>query len=251
MASEGPPDVRPGGRPRSGAPTGPQRRRGPWLVKRAVDVLGSALGLVALSPVLLVLATMIRSRLGTPVLFTQVRPGLRGRPFTIYKFRTMLDASDAHGRPLPDEERLTPFGRALRSSSLDELPELVNVLKGDMSLVGPRPLIMDYLDRYTPEQARRMEVPPGITGLAQVEGRNAVSWEERFRLDVEYVDTWSLWLDASILWRTLRIVVAREGISAEGHATMPPFEGTRRDASTRPAPAGSDSDAAAQHEQRS
>lgn len=194
-------------------------------VKRALDIALSSAGIVVLSPVLILLAAAIRWNLGSPVLFTQTRPGLHGRPFTIYKFRTMLDARDDEGRPLPDEARLTPFGRFLRRSSLDELPELINVFKGDMSLVGPRPLIMAYLDRYTPTQARRMEMPPGITGLAQVSGRNALSWDERFRLDVEYVDRWSLGLDLAILARTVRAVLGREGISAEGHATMPEFLG--------------------------
>jgi lipopolysaccharide/colanic/teichoic acid biosynthesis glycosyltransferase len=215
---------------------GPMRR-----VKRLFDVAVSAVALVALSPLLLALALAIRWKLGAPVLFTQTRPGLHGRPFTIYKFRTMLDARDAEGRPLPDEERLTRFGRFLRASSLDELPELLNVLKGEMSLVGPRPLIMAYLDRYTPEQARRMEVPPGVTGLAQVRGRNAVSWDERFRLDVRYVDEWSLGLDLWILLQTIRAVVLREGISAEGHATMPEFRGASREAAEPEAdPSGAD-----------
>ena len=205
------------------------------LAKRVFDIAVAMLALVVLSPLLLVLAVLVRVRLGAPVLFRQVRPGLHGRPFTIYKFRTMRDAEDEYGRPLSDEARLTDFGRMLRSTSLDELPELVNVLKGDMSLVGPRPLIMAYVDRYTHEQARRMEVPPGITGLAQIAGRNAISWDERFRLDVEYVDTWTLALDVAILWRTFRTVLAREGINAEGHATMPEFTGPERDATEWPA----------------
>lgn len=196
------------------------------LVKRALDVVVSATLLVVLAPLLAVIAILVHRKLGSPVLFRQVRPGLHGAPFTILKFRTMLDAVGRDGRPLPDEQRLTRFGSFLRSASLDELPELVNVLRGEMSLVGPRPLIMAYLDRYTPEQARRMEMPPGITGLAQVSGRNAVSWEERFALDVRYVDTWSLWLDATILFRTVGAVLSREGVSAEGHATMPSFEGS-------------------------
>lgn len=195
-------------------------------IKRAFDVVVAGVGLIVLAPLLLGLAIAICIKLGSPVLFRQTRPGYKGRPFTIYKFRTMLDLKDPDGRPRPDAERLTRFGRVLRASSLDELPELVNVLKGDMSLVGPRPLIMEYLPRYTPEQARRMDVLPGITGLAQVSGRNAVSWAERFELDVEYVDSWSFALDLSILWRTVRAVLERDGIAAEGHATMPPFEGT-------------------------
>jgi lipopolysaccharide/colanic/teichoic acid biosynthesis glycosyltransferase len=208
-------------------------------VKRAFDVVAAGAGLIVLAPVLLGLAIAIRLKLGSPVLFRQTRPGYQGRPFTIYKFRTMLDLAGPDGRPRPDAERLTRFGRILRATSLDELPELVNVLKGDMSIVGPRPLIMEYLPRYTPEQARRMDVLPGITGLAQVSGRNAVSWEERFRLDVEYVDTWSFALDLRILWRTVRAVLVREGIAAEGHATMPPFlggEGAPAAGDDRPTP---------------
>ena len=208
----------------------PWRQR--WL-KRSFDLLAGAALIVLLSPVLAAIAIAVRLKLGAPILFTQVRPGLHGRPFTIYKFRTMLDARDQHGQPLPDEVRLTRFGRLLRSSSLDELPELINVLKGDMSLVGPRPLIMAYLDRYTPEQARRMEMLPGITGLAQVSGRNATAWEDRFRLDVEYVDTWSFGLDLMILLRTVKAVLTRQGVSAEGHATMPEFTGSRSEDATR------------------
>jgi lipopolysaccharide/colanic/teichoic acid biosynthesis glycosyltransferase len=171
------------------------------------------------------LVLSIQWKLGTPVLFVQQRPGLRGRPFKLLKFRTMMDGRDAQGRLLPDAERLTPFGRFLRSSSLDELPELFNVLKGDMSLVGPRPLLMEYLPRYTPEQARRHDVRPGITGWAQVNGRNALSWEEKFKLDVWYVDHQSFALDLKILWMTLFRVFQRKSISAEGHATMPKFMG--------------------------
>lgn len=193
------------------------------LVKRGMDILASAVSLVVLFPLLLVLAAAVRLFLGRPVLFRQVRPGLHGRPFVLYKFRTMRDLRDANGNLLPDEQRLTPFGRFLRSASLDELPELFNVLRGDMSLVGPRPLLMEYLDRYTPEQARRHEVKPGITGWAQVNGRNSLSWEDKFRLDVWYVDHWSLWLDFKILWLTVVKVLRREGISAAGSATMPEF----------------------------
>lgn len=196
-------------------------------VKRVFDVIASALLLIVLSPVLLVIALAVRINMGSPVLFKQVRAGLHGCPFTILKFRTMLDAFDHNGSPLPDEDRLTPLGRFLRSTSLDELPELVNVLRGDMSLVGPRPLLMEYLDRYTPEQARRHEVKPGITGWAQVNGRNALSWEEKFKLDVWYVDNWSLWLDLRILWLTCVAVLTRKGINAEGHATMPEFTGQK------------------------
>jgi len=196
-------------------------------VKRVFDVIASALLLIVLSPVLLVIALAVRINMGSPVLFKQVRAGLHGCPFTILKFRTMLDAFDHNGSPLPDEDRLIPLGRFLRSTSLDELPELVNVLRGDMSLVGPRPLLVEYLDRYTPEQARRHEVKPGITGWAQVNGRNALSWEEKFKLDVWYVDNWSLWLDLKILWLTLVAVLTRKGINAEGHATMPEFTGQK------------------------
>lgn len=199
-----------------------------WL-KRGVDIVGSSLMLLILSPLMLVLALLVWRKMGRPILFRQVRPGLHGKPFVMYKFRTMTDARDAQGNLLPDSERLTPFGKWLRATSLDELPELFNVLKGDMSLVGPRPLLMEYLDRYTPEQARRHEVKPGITGWAQIHGRNALSWEEKFKLDVWYVDHWSLWLDFKILWRTLWIVLKREGISADGHATMPEFRGAARD----------------------
>ena len=196
-------------------------------MKRVVDIFGAGLGLLILSPLILCLAWMIRRRLGSPVLFRQVRPGLQGRPFQMIKFRTMRDAADSNGQPLPDADRLTPFGRWLRSTSLDELPELWNVLKGDMSLVGPRPLLMEYLPLYSPEQARRHEVRPGITGWAQVNDRNAISWEEKFALDVWYVDNHNLWLDMKILYMTLRKVLVRDGISAEGEATMPKFKGDK------------------------
>ena len=198
----------------------------PRVVKRFLDLVLSLAALLVLSPVLAALAVAIAAALGRPVLFTQTRQGYRGRPFTIYKFRTMTDARGPDGRLLPDEQRPTRFGRFLRASSLDELPELVNVLKGEMSLVGPRPLILAYVERYTPEQARRMDVPPGLTGLAQISGRNALSWDDRFRKDVEYVDRWSLGLDFAILARTAVAVVRRRGISAEGHATMPEFMGS-------------------------
>lgn len=191
--------------------------------KRLFDLALAVPGLVALLPVLALVALLVRVRLGGPVLFRQVRPGLHGEPFTIYKFRTMTDARDADGNPLPDGERLTKFGKFLRASSLDELPELWNVIRGDMSLVGPRPLLMQYLERYTQEQARRNEVLPGITGWAQVNGRNAVSWEERFELDVWYVDQHTLWLDIRTLVKTLVKVFRREGISAAGEATMQEF----------------------------
>ena len=194
-------------------------------VKRGVDVVVAATALVVLSPVLAATAAAVRLSLGSPVLFTQQRPGRGGRPFRMYKFRTMRDAADAQGNPLPDAERLTRLGRVLRATSLDELPELFNVLRGEMSLVGPRPLLVDYLPLYTAEQARRHEVRPGITGWAQVNGRNALSWEDRFRLDVWYVDHASLWLDLRILALTVRKVIAREGISQQGSATMERFRG--------------------------
>ena len=196
-------------------------------MKRLFDLVGAAGLLIALGLPMLFLALLIGWRLGRPVLFRQMRPGRYGRPFTMVKFRTMTDERDSAGILLPDAQRLTPFGRFLRSSSLDELPELWNVLRGDMSLVGPRPLLMEYLPLYTPEQARRHEVRPGITGWAQVNGRNALSWEERFKLDVWYVDHRSLWLDLHILWLTLRKVLARDGISAHGDATMPKFTGSK------------------------
>jgi lipopolysaccharide/colanic/teichoic acid biosynthesis glycosyltransferase len=196
------------------------------MTKRLCDVLLSLFVFLILLPLLIVVGFLIHSKLGSPVFFTQVRPGFRGMPFRLIKFRTMRDAYDGEGNLLPDEKRLTKFGQFLRSTSLDELPELFNVLKGDMSLVGPRPLLMEYLDRYTPEQARRHEVRPGITGWAQVNGRNALSWEEKFKLDVWYVDNLSLWLDIKILWMTVFKTLRREGISAAGEATMPPFMGT-------------------------
>jgi lipopolysaccharide/colanic/teichoic acid biosynthesis glycosyltransferase len=195
-------------------------------VKRVFDVVFSAQLLVLASPLLLVLALLVRLTLGAPVLFCQDRPGKEARIFRLCKFRTMTDARDAEGHPLPDAERLTRFGQFLRASSLDELPELWNVLKGDMSLVGPRPLLVEYLEHYTPEQARRHEVRPGITGLAQVRGRNLLTWNERFEIDVWYVDNRSLWLDLKILWLTLWKTITREGVSSPGHATMAPFEGS-------------------------
>jgi len=192
------------------------------VAKRGLDAAASAVGLVVLSPVILVTAIVVRLNLGSPVLFTQPRPGRGGRVFRLYKFRSMRNVDESRGL-VTDEQRLTRFGRILRSTSLDELPSLLNVLHGDMSVVGPRPLLVEYLPRYTPEQARRHEVRPGITGLAQVNGRNTVEWEQRFALDVQYVDRRSLALDARILVDTVRSVVAREGISAEGHVTMRKF----------------------------
>lgn len=195
------------------------------MLKRLVDIVVASLMLLLLAPILLVIAVMIAVRLGRPVLFCQQRPGLGGRIFAMYKFRTMTNATDAEGRLLPDAERMTPFGQFLRSASLDELPELLNVLRGEMSLVGPRPLLVEYLDRYTPRQARRHEARPGITGWAQVNGRNALSWPEKFELDVWYVDHQSFWLDIKILFMTLAKVCKREGIAQTGHVTMQPFLG--------------------------
>lgn len=196
------------------------------VVKRCIDIVGAGLGLIVLSPVLAVVAVAIWMQMGRPIIFRQMRPGLNGRPFYMYKFRTMSNKRDEEGNLLPDEQRLTSLGKFLRKTSLDEFPELFNVLKGDMSLVGPRPLLMQYLERYTPEQARRHEVKPGITGWAQVNGRNALSWEEKFALDVWYVDNISLCLDFKILGLTIWKVLKRDGISAEGEATMPEFMGT-------------------------
>lgn len=198
------------------------------MLKRTFDLLISLCSLIVLSPVLLALALLIRWRIGPPALFVQERPGLHGKPFRIVKFRTMTDACDATGTLLPDGERLTPFGRILRATSFDELPELINVLKGEMSVVGPRPLLMEYLQLYSPEQARRHQVRPGITGWAQVNGRNALSWEDKFRMDVWYVDNQSFYLDLKILGMTLLSVLTRRGISQEGHATMERFTGSTR-----------------------
>lgn len=197
-------------------------------MKRLFDIGLSVVGLVLLALPIAVLVLLVRIKLGSPVFFVQKRPGLQGRPFQMFKFRTMTDQLGPDGLLLPDSERLTPFGRWLRATSLDELPELWNVLKGDMSLVGPRPLLMEYLPRYSPEQARRHEVRPGITGWAQVNGRNSLSWEDKFKLDVWYVDHQSVWLDIKIIWMTLKKVIVREGISAEGEATMPKFTGIQK-----------------------
>lgn len=195
------------------------------LLKRLFDIIASAVGLVVLSPVFLVLVYLIRKNLGSPVFFTQERPGKDGKPFKMIKFRSMRDAADENGNPLPDSERLTPFGKKLRATSLDELPELWNVLKGDMSLVGPRPLLMHYLPLYNDFQYRRHEMRPGVTGWAQVNGRNAISWDEKFAYDIWYIDNYSFWLDIKILFLTIKKVFVREGISAEGEATMPYFTG--------------------------
>ncbi|WP_029935143.1 sugar transferase [Thiomicrospira pelophila] len=197
-------------------------------MKRVFDVSLILLSLPVLLPVLVVVGLLVRVKLGSPVLFKQVRPGLAAKPFTLMKFRSMTDARDAQGILLPDAVRLTKFGRFLRSTSLDELPGLWSVLKGDMSLVGPRPLLMDYLPLYSAEQARRHETKPGITGWAQVNGRNAISWEQKFEYDVWYVDNQSLWLDIKIIFLTLKKVFVRDGISAQGEATMPAFRGTQK-----------------------
>jgi sugar transferase EpsL len=194
--------------------------------KRFCDLFVALSAAVILSPVLLLVALLVRIKLGAPILFRQMRPGLNGQPFTIYKFRTMIDTLDADGHLLPDADRLTKFGRVLRSTSLDELPELVNVLKGEMSLVGPRPLLMQYLERYTPEQARRHEVRPGLTGWAQINGRNAITWEQKFELDVWYVDRVSFGLDMKIIALTGWKMLKREGISQPGQATVEFFEGS-------------------------
>ena len=196
------------------------------MLKRAFDIAASTSALVVLSPVLAITAYKVKKELGSPVLFRQVRPGLHGKPFEMVKFRTMKDATDKEGNALPDSERLTEFGKKLRASSLDELPELWNVLKGDMSLVGPRPLLMEYLPLYNAEQAKRHNVRPGVTGYAQVNGRNSLSWEDKFKLDTWYVEHQSLWLDMKILLKTVKKVIIKDGISAEGEATMSKFTGT-------------------------
>jgi lipopolysaccharide/colanic/teichoic acid biosynthesis glycosyltransferase len=197
------------------------------ILKRLFDFFASAFGLLLLAPVMMLVACLIFRKMGSPILFAQQRPGLWGNPFRVYKFRTMSDACDVKGYLLPDHQRLTDFGLLLRKLSIDELPQLFNVLKGDMSLVGPRPLLMEYLPLYSPEQVRRHEVRPGITGWAQVNGRNAISWADKFALDVWYVDHFSLWLDVRILWLTVRKVLVRDGISAAGEATMSRFEGDK------------------------
>lgn len=211
-----------------------RRRARPYdAPKRLIDVVVAATGLVVLSPVLLVVGVAVRVRLGSPVLFRQVRPGRDGRPFELLKFRTMTDRRGADGELLPDSERITGLGRVLRRTSLDELPELVNVLRGEMSLVGPRPLLVEYLPLYSPEQARRHEVRPGITGWAQVNGRNATTWDERFAYDVEYVERRSLRLDLEILARTVTQVVSGAGVSAPGEATMARFTGGAAEPASR------------------
>ncbi|MEX5426290.1 sugar transferase [Acinetobacter radioresistens] len=197
------------------------------MLKRFLDIIIASIALMLLSPLYAFVAYKVKKNLGSPVLFRQVRPGLHGRPFEMIKFRTMKDAIDANGQPLPDSERLTPFGRMLRSSSLDEMPELWNVIKGDMSIVGPRPLLMEYLPLYNEEQAKRHDVRPGMTGYAQVNGRNAISWEEKFKLDTWYVENQSIWLDFKIMFKTVHKVLAKDDISAKGEATMTRFTGSQ------------------------
>lgn len=196
-------------------------------IKRAIDILGSFLGGLLISPILIIIAIFIRIKLGSPIFFTQDRVGKDGKVFKIVKFRTMLEAYDKFGEPLSDKERVTSFGNFLRSTSLDELPELINVLKGDMSLVGPRPLLVEYIDLYSKEQFRRHEVRPGMTGWAQVNGRNNLDWDERFKMDVEYVDNVNLLLDIKILFLTIFKVLKRDGISKDGHVTMDKFKGNK------------------------
>ncbi|MEG0603996.1 MAG: sugar transferase [Acinetobacter sp.] len=199
------------------------------MLKRILDVAIASTALVLLSPVYALVAYKVKKNLGSPVLFRQTRPGLHGQPFEMIKFRSMKDALDTAGNPLPDSERLTPFGKMLRATSLDEMPELWNVIKGDMSIVGPRPLLMEYLPLYNSEQAKRHEVRPGITGYAQVNGRNAISWEKKFELDTWYVENQSLWLDFKIMLKTVKKVLAKDDISAEGEATIQKFTGTKHD----------------------
>ena len=196
------------------------------MIKRLFDISAATTALVLISPFCVITAYKVKKNLGSPVLFCQTRPGLHGKPFDMVKFRTMKDATDEQGNPLPDSERLTPFGQALRNTSLDELPELWNVIKGDMSLVGPRPLLMEYLPLYSDEQSRRHKVRPGVTGYAQVNGRNAIGWDKKFELDIWYVDNQSLWLDIKILVKTVKKVLIKDDISAEGEATMSKFEGS-------------------------
>ena len=195
------------------------------LIKRSIDIFGSGIGLIVISPILLITAVLIRIKLGSPIFFTQDRLGKDGKVFKMIKFRTMLDAVDKWGEPLPDEERMTSFGQLLRSTSIDELPELINVFKGEMSLVGPRPLLVEYKDLYSKEQFRRHEVRPGITGWAQVNGRNSLSWSDRFNLDIEYVDRYNFFMDVKILVMTVGKVIKRDGISQNGNATMEKFNG--------------------------
>ncbi|WP_312602900.1 sugar transferase [Acinetobacter schindleri] len=197
------------------------------MLKRLLDIIIASIALILLSPLYAFVAYKVKKNLGSPVLFRQVRPGLHGKPFEMIKFRTMKDAVDEQGNPLPDSERLTPFGQMLRSTSLDEMPELWNVIKGDMSIVGPRPLLMEYLPLYSLEQAKRHDVRPGMTGHAQVNGRNAIGWEEKFKLDTWYVENQSIWLDFKIMFKTVHKVLAKDDISAEGEATMTRFTGSQ------------------------
>lgn len=206
------------------------------MLKRLMDIFGALVALILFSPIMAFTAWKVAKTMGRPVFFRQVRPGLDGKPFEMVKFRTMRDANGPDGKPLPDAERITPFGSFMRRASLDELPEFWNVLKGDMSLVGPRPLLMQYLPLYSKDQYRRHEIKPGITGWAQINGRNAISWDEKFKLDVWYVDNQSLWLDIKILFLTVKKVVLREGISADDHVTMPFFEGSSSNVSRSPQP---------------
>ncbi|WP_180169613.1 sugar transferase [Acinetobacter sp. YH12021] len=199
------------------------------MLKRLLDIIIASIALILLSPLYFYVAHKVKKNLGSPVLFRQVRPGLHGKPFEMIKFRSMKDAVDAQGNPLPDSERLTPFGKMLRSSSLDEMPELWNVIKGDMSIVGPRPLLMEYLPLYNQEQAKRHLVRPGMTGHAQVNGRNAISWEEKFKLDTWYVENQSVWLDFKIMLKTVEKVLAKDDINEAGEATMTKFTGTQSD----------------------
>lgn len=204
------------------------------MIKRLLDIIIASTALVLLSPLYFYVAYKVKKNLGSPVLFRQVRPGLHGKPFEMIKFRTMKDALDEQGNPLPDSERLTPFGKMLRSTSLDEMPELWNVIKGDMSVVGPRPLLMEYLPLYNKEQAKRHDVRPGMTGHAQVNGRNAISWEEKFKLDTWYVENQSIWLDFKIMLKTVKKVIAKDDINEAGEATMTKFTGSASDNQNEP-----------------
>lgn len=196
------------------------------ILKRILDISGAAIGILVFSPILLWTAYKITREMGRPVFFNRMRAGKEGKPFKLYKFRTMTDAKDKNGELLPDAERLTPLGQKIRSSSIDELPQLINVLKGEMSLVGPRPLLLEYVPLYNKDQKRRLDVPQGITGWAQIHGRNAITWEEKFKNDIWYIDNWSFLLDMKIILMTIQKVLKHEGISAEGEATMPRFEGS-------------------------
>lgn len=204
------------------------------MLKRLLDIIIASTALVLLSPLYFYVARKVKKNLGSPILFRQVRPGLHGKPFEMIKFRTMKDALDEQGKPLPDSERLTPFGKMLRSTSLDEMPELWNVIKGDMSIVGPRPLLMEYLPLYNKEQAKRHDVRPGMTGHAQVNGRNAISWEEKFKLDTWYVENQSIWLDFKIMLKTVKKVIAKDDINEAGEATMTKFTGSASDNQNEP-----------------